>query len=184
MAEIKKTAEVNRTIRPYVELFDISSWCLNLAKEKEYGRTHNCLISMAFCAFSIEAFLNHLGSELIYDWEITERNINHTEKIRKIFKELNKEYDKKEKPYCYIEYIFNYRKEIVHAKTRSIVGKMEIKQNGIPEMPRVQWEKMTNLERAIKFHRQTEEIITALNILAGNSNHPLVSPEDASWVSY
>jgi hypothetical protein len=64
-----------------------------------------------------------------------------------------------------------------------MVGIMEIKQNGIPEMPLTQWEKMTNLERATKFHRQTEEIINALNSLAGNSNYPLASPEDASWVS-
>jgi hypothetical protein len=138
---------------------------------------------MTFCAFSIEAYLNHLGSELIHDWDTIERKINHREKIKKIFNALNREYDETQKPFCYINNIYYYRNEIVHANTRKFTEKKKIGQNGIPDMPLSEWETMTNLDRAAKFLKDTKDIIVALSELSGDSDFPLASSEDASWCS-
>lgn len=138
---------------------------------------------MIFCAFSIEAYVNHLGAKLIPDWETNERKMSFDEKISRLFKAIDEKCDKRKKPYCYLNSIFDFRKEIVHAKTASITKKQSITAEEIPDLPKALWEKMVTVENAKKFRRYSEEIINSLCRDLLNEDHPIGTPEISHWSS-
>ena len=70
---MKKKAHVStkRVIYTYTRLCGISYRLLKIAEQDqdEDSRIANCTISMLFSALCLEAFLNHLGSDVFKFWK-------------------------------------------------------------------------------------------------------------------
>ncbi len=174
---------IERTIKPYDEFYNLTFFSLDQARKEAEGRFYNCLITMVFCAFTLEAYLNDIGNQLVKDWDSIERDKNPYEKLS-LFQEItNVKICRSTKPYCYINSIFDYRKEIVHGKTKTLNGIDLVKVDEIPKMPLTKWETMTNLENASKFRNHTKEIVYGLSKELLNEDFPLGSPSSAMWSS-
>jgi len=180
-----KVYSVSRTIRPYIDLFEISQIWLEIATNEEEGNLYNCIVSMVFCAFSLEAYLNHLGSIKLENWNSIERKICREGKLKKICNLYNVSINKRKTPYRYFDEILDFRDQIVHAKTEIFTDKTtKINLNKKrPELPEAKWEKMANSDRAGEFVKHTKEIIISLHKLTGASNNPFGSPYSGSWSS-
>lgn len=179
----KKKVLVRYTNRSYDHFYNLTYYSLKQAEEQEKLRFYNSMITMVFCAFAIEAFLNHLGAQIISDWESIERKINIHEKIKLVYKTENLTINKNKEPLCYLYMIFDYRDEIAHGRTLSTSEYQIINPDGFPEMPTAGWEKMTTLQKAKDFRKYTMEIITSLGHDLANDDFPLGSSSDASWCS-
>lgn len=176
----KNKVLVKYTVRPYDLFYDLTYYSLKQAKEQKKLRTYNCMITMVFCAFSIEAFINHLGAEMIPGWESFERKpIN--DKLKLISNSIHFPLDKRKKPICYIDMIFNYRDNIAHGRTETINKNQIVGPDGIPEMPSAEWEEKTTLKKAEDFRKYTKEIIISLSHDLANNDFPLGLSSDADW---
>jgi hypothetical protein len=174
-------SHIVRTIRSYDEFYNLTYYSLLEAEKSVEGRFYNCLITMVFCAFSLEAYLNHLGERYISNWESLERNLNYSQKLTLIAKTTRIKIDMLEKPFCFMNSIFDYRKVIVHGKTSQLTKEQIINPNTIPEMPLAFWEKMTTLQKARDFRKHTEDIIKSLSKIIEDDDFPLGSPSEAIW---
>lgn len=179
----KILVNIERTIRPYDEFYNLTYYSLQEAERTEEGRFYNSLITMVFCAFSLEAYLNHLGEQKVSNWYSIERSLNYSQKLKLIADTTKNKIDMREKPYCFMNSIFDYRKLIVHGKTSRLTKKQSIIPNTIPDMPLAFWEKMTTLQKARDFRIHTKDIIESLSKNIEDNEIPLGTPSDAMWNS-
>jgi hypothetical protein len=71
--------------------------------------------SLVFCAFSLEAFFNQVGTEKISNWEHLER-LQPLQKLDLIIKELDVSFDKGVRPYQTVGKLFCLRNFMAHGK--------------------------------------------------------------------
>ena len=172
--------DVVRTLRTYDELYCLTGTYLHFAQKEEKFPLYNCMIVMVFCAFALEAYINHLGEKYVHDWCDYERKMPK-EKLKHLLKISNHVIDLESRPYSYMNEIFDYRKLIVHGKTEKIINQQILVLGEIPKLPKTEWEKHTNITQAIKFRKRVKEIITKLSLDVDNEEFPLGSPSDAFW---
>ena len=69
MGQRKLSVKSTRNITTYVHLNSAAEWAIEQAEGTEEGRFYNCMSSIILSAFCIEAYLNHIGSELLSYWD-------------------------------------------------------------------------------------------------------------------
>jgi hypothetical protein len=174
------TGDIVSTTRTYDELFCLTGIYLKYAQEEEKYRLYNCMIVMVFSAFALEAYINHLGEKYIHDWERYEKK-KFKDKLKHVFLTTSYTTKLESKPFCYIDEIFDYRKQIVHGRTEKIINRQKLIIGDIPKLPETEWQKHTNLMNAEKFRNRVEEIIEKLSLEVESQDFPLGSPYDAYW---
>ncbi len=155
---------VHRTINTYVWLFKIAKDSFKRSESEKNWAYYDRLVSMMFCALSLEGFFNHLVDKFALEQKIGKEKLDRKGIQNLIFQELGFEVDKNIKPFCYLGSIFEFRDEIAHAKTvnlKIVNAKMD-KLGETPVLPGVKWEKMVSKETAKKFLDNTEEMISIL----------------------
>jgi len=172
----------NVTFRPYQEFTAISYYQLKDAKKSINGRYGHCLVSMVFCAFSLEAFLNHLGDSLFQN--LWNTRLAPETKLELISKKLGISIDKRIEPFSDFGNIFRYRIDIVHARTlKSTFTTNQVRVDGVPVIPKPQWDTITRIDIAEKFFNNTEKMIAFLLKVSGNLVDKSLSPRTADWSS-
>lgn len=164
----KYKISANRTVFTYNYLRNISHLTFGKAKKEKKGPFNNCLLSMLFSAFCVEAYLNHLGSEKTDFWEAVER-CSPKEKLIIISRTIKYKIDWGHRPFQTFESIFSFRNKLVHAKTHNLSALEEqiLEDEEDPSMPLSNWEKLVNLKMAERFLKDTKEIIGILHSKAG-----------------
>ena len=100
----------------YVTLHNAAFYALQAAKESVDGRFFNCLTAMVFTAFSLEAYLNHLGTSEFPDWVKFERNRSPRQKLEMLTAKREYSPDFSKTPFGTFDHIFTFRKKIVVQK--------------------------------------------------------------------
>lgn len=175
--------KVERTIRSYDEFFLLSGFTLKQAEQQQDYSFYYCMISMVFCAFSLEAYFNHIGENFFKIWDPKNKQLSIDEKLEKILEIRKLKIDKTKEPFSYLGLIFTYRDNIVHCSSQTISNWQSIKHGEIPNMPLSDWEKMTTFEKAQKYKQNTRDMIYFLSKEIENTDFPLGSPSDAMWDS-
>lgn len=163
--EVKATRNVN----PWVLLWSRCAWAYNQASDGEVQEPYH-LFSMLLCAFSLEAFMNHL-IRIYYpgDWENFERKSSPDEKLDKLSELLRFNLDKGRRPFQTFKSIFDFRNDIVHAKTVKLeetstfpIDKF-LKADELPPIPLTNWEQTLTAKDAKKFFEDSKKIIAFLH---------------------
>ncbi len=172
--EIKATRNVN----PWILLWNRCKWAYN---EAETGNVQEpyLLFSMLLCAFSLEAFMNHL-LRIYYpgDWENYERRTSPIDKLDKISEILKFDVDKGRRPFQTFKSIFDFRNDIVHAKTIKLEETISypidkfLKAEELPPIPLTRWEKSLTSKDAKKFFEDSEKIIFIMHEKANLGDDP------------
>jgi len=173
--------QVTRTVRTYDEFFLLSIFALKQAEEQKEYSTYYCIVAMVFCAFSLEAYLNHIGETYYNIWDFKDNQRTPSEKLRCIVKPKNLVIDKTKEPFSYFGTIFKYRDSIVHNRTETISNWQKIENNEIPDLPLLAWEKETTLGKAEKYCKNTRNMIVFLSKEIEDEDFPLGAPSDATW---
>lgn len=177
MSELRRRVRVKqeRGVITYSYLKMASFNALEQAKQIETGRFYNLMTSMLFCAFTLEAFLNHVGMETIDCWSILKKKLSPEEKLDFIANSIKYEPDFGVRPFQSFKEILKFRNTLVHAETEYIetetIEKLILGE--VPKYPETEWERKVDLKVAQRFFDDTLEIIKVISPLSGIEQHSL-----------
>jgi hypothetical protein len=180
----KKMVVKARTISfSYVTLHNAAHYALQAAQGSEDGGFFNCLYAMIFAAFSLEAYLNHLGNSEFPDWPKFERRRSPRQKLDVLVEKRGYAPDFTKPPFSTFDKIFAFRKQIAHGRTEHI--EIEQVQDGelgdAPDLPTTSWETVTSLENAVSFVEDAASMIRALHPIFGYPSDALSTEWKSSW---
>jgi hypothetical protein len=174
--------KARRTVSTYGHLRSASWLSMEAAKRAEQARFYNCMIAMMFCAFTLEAFLNHVGAEKIAFWPQLKRPLSPRAKLDVLVTELRMKVDIGGRPFQTFKAIFRFRDALVHAETVEVEyeGETEVEGDELPEPPLADWQKLVNIPTTQRYMDDTKAMIKAINSAAGLPEDTLFSPEQTS----
>ena len=151
---VEDRASINAKREPIKEeqftfawFFWVAGSSLEEAVSTEEGRFYNCISSIVFSAFCIEAYLNQIGEKLFPDcWAELERR-PHKQKLKKIAERLQFKPDFSSLPFQSYDEIFRFRNLIAHAKPGEFT----------------EFERLSDLGHAAKFLCCTEGMINEIH---------------------
>ena len=184
-AAMKRKARVKseKTLYTFAYLRNASYMLFKLGKSTASGRAHMYLASMLLSAFSMEAYLNHLGSETIPYWATLERRLGPGEKLDVLTKHLLPSIDPAKKPFHTFSVLFRFRNALVHGRTEYLTAESTqfLSEDAIPRLPETKWEKMISQPMAERFLADTKSMIQILQAAAHLEPGLLYTPEEAGW---
>ena len=176
--------KVQRTIFPYVLFHDIAHYELQAARNTGEGRFDNCLKAMVFSAFSLEAYIYHIGIQVVSNWEKTEKYKDPKSKLLELTEVKMYSPDFSSRPFATFDLIFDFRKQIVHGKTEHLrqdeIKEGEVGEN-IPEMLLASWEKLITLDIAVSFVEDSQSMIKTLHPIFGYQADPFFTQWKSTW---
>lgn len=127
---------------------------------------NNSLSAIVFCAFTLEGFLNHVGAELIEEWNNLFESLAPKAKLVLITDKFKIKFSFGEEPFQSFSKVFQIRNQLAHPKTKkhNYQGsdkKLKIKV-GEKEWLADEWEIYSDLQKAKKIVFDTKEIIKRL----------------------
>lgn len=169
--------EGQRKVFPYILLWHRCSWALDDARKGgEFEYIY--LYAMLLCAFTLEAFLNHLGRiRFPSNWKDFEYK-RPIEKLDDVSSILNLDISKGERPFQTFKQIFDFRNDLVHAKPAEVSAIVEfpfdefLKPDKLPPDPLTNWEKSLSPDTAEMYFEDTKEMIRILFVDAGLGDDP------------
>ena len=168
-----------RTIYTYTYLYQsaIFSFEDGLKKEQKNqdGSFYNFLNAIILSAFTIEAYLNHCGEELIEYWECIER-VTTLDKLRIISESSGAYFDKSKRPYQTIKKLIKLRNLLAHAKTEMLEGKIQYHNfNEVHrKTPKSEWEKNCNKTSVKRILDDTDDLIKKIHLKVFNNEYPFL----------
>jgi len=151
---------------------------LGLAEKTAEGRLYNLISCITFCAFTLEAYFNHLGSIRHDNWSKKERKLPKIKKYTKFCHDLNVSYDFNTRPYSTLTEIFLFRDSMAHGKTSVDKIKKEIDVD-LSEINHfvagADWKEYATLANAKKALKDVHELIHELHQAADLGKRPFSS---------
>ena len=167
-----------REVYPWILLWSRCTWALEDASTGG-ERQYLFIFSMLLCAFTLEAFLNHLLRFRRPDsWDDYERNASPAQKLAEVSKIIGFKLDKGRRPFRTFPEVFRFRNDLAHAKpiTLSQTFKYPVQTfltaQQMPALPLTPWEKTLTPARARKFYEDTRSMILALYHAADMGDEP------------
>jgi len=162
-------SRIQRTIPTYTRLRAVSWYALQLAKASDKARLNNLMTSLTFDAFTLEAYLNHIGSIRIKFWGALKRKLSPREKLDVIATDLGFTPDFSRRPWQTFQAIFRLRDLLVHAETETVAieGEFSIESGDTVPLPLASWEEFMTIAHGERFLDDTKAMVTELAIKAG-----------------
>ncbi|MCB2184584.1 MAG: hypothetical protein KQH63_21380 [Desulfobulbaceae bacterium] len=155
-----------REVKTYAEMWRTSDCLLQKGLGNPEGSFHQFMASLVFTAFTLEAYLNHIGPKVFKCWDDLER-LGPKEKLNVISEQLGVNIDYGKRPWQVMQQLFGFRNDIAHGK--SIVVKTC---DSIPlhkhcdeqfgQLVRTKWEKYCTQNNAVRAREDVEEIVNLL----------------------
>ena len=169
-----------RQLITYSDFWKTSKFLLESGQQDERGSYFQFLGSLIFCAFTFEAFLNHIGEYLFTSWPQLERNLSSRAKLALIAEKLGFVVNYGELPWQIIPELLGFRDKIAHGKNEmlrleKIVPHDDSYEELLHEFMFADWQKFASEENAIRVRTQLEEIITHVHELTKIPNELVFS---------
>jgi len=167
--------KTKRTINTHVVLWTAAWNALDQATDNIEGSYWNSMSVSLYCAFTLEAYFNHIGPAQFTDWETIERKLRPGDKLRKINKKLGLAPDFGKRPWQTFTHLFKFRDDLAHGKpvTLETDTRERVPKQGHPTLPLARWEKLCSTTEAQKAFDDTRKMIEQLHKLAGFPDDPL-----------
>ncbi|GBE37561.1 hypothetical protein BMS3Bbin08_00151 [bacterium BMS3Bbin08] len=174
----KVKIEKERTIHTYAELWHTSKCLLKKGQDNEAASFHQFMASLVFTAFTLEAYLNHIGAKIFTCWNDLER-LSPKEKINVIAEKLSVQVDYGKRPWQIMKKLFGFRNDIAHGKSVEIKSEEVIPlinhTEDIHDSLRTSWEMFCTERKAIKAREDVENIIKTIHKASGiKDDYPFV----------
>ncbi|MCJ7653693.1 MAG: hypothetical protein MUO97_00050 [Dehalococcoidia bacterium] len=177
-AKISKERQVNT----YAEMWHASDVMLGKAKENPEGSFYQLMASLIFTAFTLEAYLNHIGQSIFKCWDDLEQ-LSPKRKLNLIAEKLKIERDDSKRPFQTVSKLFKFRNDIAHGKTVRLKSENQINVVDLDYTLNVRlgqhletpWQKYCSLRNAERAREDVKIIIQKLHKAAGVTDHILFS---------
>ena len=170
--ESKRIVRTNKkgTINTYAELWRTSNFFLKQGKNGDSGFFQQFLSSLIFRAFTMEAYLNHIGDQIFNCWEDIE-NLSPPRKLNVIAEHLKVVIDKGKRPWQTFSDLFGFRNLLAHGRSEVLEESPEIPLDRYnlndAEFIKTEWEEYCTKENAERAKEDIDQIITIFQEAAG-----------------
>lgn len=159
----KVLVEMEREITTYAEMWHTSSCLLKKGQKEPEGSFHQIMASLVFTAFSLEAYMNHIGAKLFSCWDDLEK-LSPRSKMNVIAEHLKVNIDYGNRPWQIMKNLFQFRNDIAHGKStkersKDIVPLEKHDSYSQPWYPLTRWEKYCTEKNAIQARKDVEKIV-------------------------
>ncbi|AZQ11182.1 hypothetical protein [Shewanella khirikhana] len=181
---IEIVKESRREVKTYVELMSGADSMLNKAESGIEGGYYCIMSALTLCAFSFEAYLNHIGIKHFDLWTKDAR-IPILEKYSIVCEKLSIESPDYSRGDCQrVRRLIRYRDTMAHGITQDLELKKPVKKSegDFSFVQRSEWEKFTVLENAQKSIESTQRIINNINEAAGLGDYAFFSGHEVSRI--
>ena len=184
----KHIVEGKRRINTYAYMAMSANNSLNCAMNNERGSFYQFMSSLIFSAFTLEAYMNHIGIKRIEYWKEIE-SIRYMDKLKILYLNSGLEFDKSKRPIQTITQLVKFRNLMAHGKSENISGSKEISTPTLDpgtEVVETEWEKFCNCKEAKRALNDVKEIVETLNSSVENpqSRQMLWSLGSGSYVTF
>lgn len=152
----------------YSELWKASSCVLEVGRKEARGASWQFLSSAVLTAFAFEAYLNHVGDQIVETWADSE-HLPPLEKFDLLCERLNVRFEKGKRPRQTIEELFEFRNTMAHARTTALVRPPVHRDvndrldDYLGQRPLAQWERLIQTDEfAARARSDVEEILKAI----------------------
>lgn len=144
---------------------------------KEEGRSEkiSATACLVFSAFTIEAFMNHIGEQLFSSWKThLQKSLNPEAKLSLIAEKRGFTIDFGSSPFQSFRTVFRFRNAMAHSVTEELSSEKakHFLQVGRDFWPAAEWEKLCNADIAQKISNDTEAIIRLIEEKSGLEHIP------------
>ena len=189
----KVVIEKTRQVNTYKIIWQGSYWTLDQAKKEVGGSFYQIMASLIFTAFTLEAYLNHIGKITFECWDDLDR-LSPYAKINVIAEKLKVNNDNRKRPFQTVKILFDFRNDLAHGKTITLADKKvfqitdETHEIYMHQPLETRWAKYCTIDNAERAREDIEKIIKIFNnsagikddylgISAGTSSSATVLPE-------
>lgn len=149
---------------------------LALAENTQEGQLYTTVAALVFSAFTLEAYLNHLGKLKNKEWDVIERKFSKLEKYKSFSSEVGIDFDNfRARPYCTLKKLFEFRDCMAHGKTTTEDVDISVNMVGdvLPQLNSESgWQEFATLENVQISINDVEVIIKELHLAHGYSGDP------------
>jgi hypothetical protein len=135
------------------------------------------MASLVFTAFTLEAYLNHIGSKLYKCWGDLERPLGPRQKLNLVAERLGIPIHYGERPWEVMRQLFGFRNDIAHGKSvvleeSKVVPLNEFSDEQAFEFIKTKWEKYCRKENAIRAREDVQNIVETIHNAANFEDNP------------
>jgi len=173
--------EAERTVFTFAVL-RASGWhALQDGAARCTGSSYEWMTANVFAAFSLEAYLNHLGPRRFKCWEELER-LPVESKLALLLEDLNQRPDFSNRPFQTVKDMFRFRNQLAHGRSERVeeTSVQKLSPGESPHYPQVKWEAQCTQETAERFMEDARAVIVKLHEWAGLDTALLFSPGEGS----
>ena len=181
MSKRKVIVTKERNVTTYAEMWHTSHCLLLKGQEELRMSVHQFRASLVFSAFTLEAYLNHIGAKIFSCWEDLE-GLSPKKKLNVIAERLNVEIDYGMRPWQILIDLFDFRNDIAHGKSVKVKSEKILPLEKHPDddfnelLERTRWEKYCTEKNAVRAREDVEAIVKIMHKAAGFENDfPFVS---------
>lgn len=167
MGHNRKVAETKeREVKTYAEMWHTSHCLLKKGLQNPEGSFHQFMASLVFTAFTLEAYLNHIGPKVFNCWEDLER-LGPKEKLNVISEQLDVDINYGIRPWQVMKQLFGFRNDIAHGKS-VVIKTNDLKplhkhfDEQFGQLVRTKWEKFCTQKNAERAREDVEAIVQFL----------------------
>jgi len=168
----KVNVSKERGVRTYVEMRRTSDWLLRKAQEEAAGSVFQLRASLLFTAFTLEAYLNHIGEKIFLCWADLER-LSPRQKLNVIAERLDVKVDYGRRPWQIVKELFAFRNAVAHGKTENLTESEKniplerYSDDDFHELVPTEWEKYSTQQNAVRAREDVEKILKTMHAAAG-----------------
>jgi hypothetical protein len=124
--------------------------------------------SMVFSAFTVEAYLNHIGANRTKFWPSVERRLSPPDKLDLLVSLFGLKIDFSKRPFQTFKRMFRFRDALAYGKTEYMTEESTqfLREGERPKMPLTNWEKEINFRNANIYLEDTKVIFQILCVQA------------------
>lgn len=151
------------TVYSYAHLYHGISYHLQLAEARGAGSFYSTLSAMLFSAFSVEAYLNHVGPLLGLWDEGAKKGIDVESKFKLVVAQVGLATDEVKRLKHGFRQLFRFRNLVAHADTESGTFESPVSPSGHVKTPGASWERMCTVGTAKQYEKYAADIIETLH---------------------
>ena len=163
----------------YAEHWATAGCLLDRAEREKKGSYHQYLACITFTAFTLEAFLNHIGEELFESWRDDLEQTNVRGKIRIIADKVGLKVDWGETLWQGVAEIIAFRNKVAHGKNERLFEELDLPLDKYDEHLNVflksDWQKVATMDNAKRLKEVVADVCLKIWVASGNSEYALFS---------
>jgi hypothetical protein len=170
-----------RRVNTFAVLHSASWHALQDGIAEQKGSFYEWMMANVFAAFSLEAYLNHLGPLRFKCWESLE-HLSIESKLALLLEDLNQRPDFSRRPFQTVKDMFRFRNQMAYGKGERVeeISIQKLFPSESPRYPQVKWETQCTQNTATRFTEDAKAVILQLHTWAGLDTRLLFSLGEGS----